>query len=248
MQQFLEKFLCIAAQKLFLYAGDSVHLRAQLWYTVIMELFKSAKIGVRSFVWLACLYLAGCGVVPNSSHPFSDTTMTSYESPMRQKAQDLALASVEQGQPMEQYYPEYIDVSKVAVKDRKVRIRLGLGRDESKAMGCNLTNRFDRSAALAYNFDDHQSRVSLHLSLDGPSLSNPGNVGFNSVMVRYTHKFQKPAKRKGATGPTYVEEGHKGCLYPSKVQGFLGSAFNEMFLRTNYTILDELKDRGLNLK
>jgi len=186
-------------------------------------------------VWVALLSLAGCGFVPNSSNDFSSAKLQQSD---RMSLSPL-ISSVEKGRSMDEYYPEteYIDVLKVPVKERKMQIRLGLGRNDSKALGCDLGTRFDNSSALAYQFDNRQSRVSLHLSVDGPSFSNPGNLEFNSVMVRFTHKFQKPPKSRS-----------ENCLFPSKVQGLLGSAYNELFIRNNYTILDELKDRGLDLK
>lgn len=148
--------------------------------------------------------------------------------------EDMApsIAAVQQGRSLDDFYPENSDINK-----KKTVIKLGLSKNESKALGCDIGDRFDNGAALAYNFANQKSRLSLHLSVDGPSFSNPGNLEFNSVLVRFTHKFQKPSKSEA-----------NNCLFPSKVQGILGSAFNEVFIRDNYTILDELKDRGINLK
>lgn len=143
-----------------------------------------------------------------------------------------SIAAVQQGRTLDDFYPENSDINK-----KKTVIKLGLSKNESKALGCDIGDRFDNGAALAYNFSDQKSQLSLHLSVDGPSFSDPGNLEFNSVLVRFTHKFQKPSKSEA-----------NNCLFPSHVQGILGSAFNEVFVRDNYTILDELKERGLNLK
>ncbi len=115
--------------------------------------------------------------------------------------------------------------------------KLGLSREESQAFGCNIGDRFDRKAMFAYNFANQQSRLSLHMNLEGPSLSNPTNLQLNSFLVRFTHKFQKPASRQKTL-----------CLYPSSFQGLIGSGYNELFIRNNYTVMDELKDMGLDLR
>ncbi|HOO51040.1 MAG TPA: hypothetical protein PLK94_07120 [Alphaproteobacteria bacterium] len=143
-----------------------------------------------------------------------------------------AIAAVERGRSLDDFYPENSELNK-----KKNIIKLGLSKNESKALGCDIGDRFDSGAALAYNFTNQKSRLSLHLSVDGPSFSDPGNFEFNSVLVRFTHKFQKPSKGEA-----------NNCLFPSQFQGLLGSTYNEIFIRDNYTILDELKDKGLNLK
>ncbi len=148
-----------------------------------------------------------------------------------------AIHAVEQGRSLEDFYPENIEQQ----KQKKDMVRLGLSRNESKTLGCDMGDRFDKSAALAYNFSNQKTRLSLHLSVDGPSLSNPSNLEFNSLLVRFTHKFQKPSKSQ-----------QKKCQFPSQVQGLVGSIYNEFFVREKYTILDEvkfeLKERGLDLK
>lgn len=110
--------------------------------------------------------------------------------------------------------------------------KLGLSESESKALGCNIQDRFDRGATLAYTFDDRKSRVALNLSLDGPSLSNPSRLQVNSVMIRFTHRFQKPLLGK-----------KEKCLMPSNFQGMIGSGYNEFFLRNNFTIWKDLRNR-----
>ena len=175
--------------------------------------------------------LGGCTIGGETSNPY---WISGHQNSLALRNMDTTgTDEVQQGRPIEEFYPEAISERKKASK----MIRLGLGRSEALALGCGLGDRFDNSAALAYNFDDHQSRLSLHMSVDGPSIGNPTNFEMNSVLVRFTYKFQKPSKTEEAR-----------CLYPSRVQGLLGSTYNEFFVRTNYTILDELKDRGLDLK
>jgi hypothetical protein len=181
---------------------------------------------------MTLLTLSGCSF--GSANETNYFSTSSKGKALEEYKQDLApsIHAVEQGQNIEDFYPENSLDNK-----KKNTIRLGLSRDESKALGCDLGDRFDRGAALAYNFDNQKSRVSLHLSVDGPSFSDPSNLELNSVLLRFTHKFQKPSKSQ-----------IKKCQFPSKVQGLFGSLYNEFFVRDNYTILDELKDRGLNLK
>lgn len=135
---------------------------------------------------------------------------------------------VQQGLPMDDYLPD---------QEKKEKVKLGLSQAEARALGCTVGDRFDGGAALAYNFKDEQSRLALHLGIDGPSFSDPGNFEVNKVMIRYTYQFQKPSKTQKAR-----------CLYPSGFQGVLGSTYNEFFVRKNYPIWRELRDMGINLK
>lgn len=180
---------------------------------------------------LSAAVTSGCTIGGETGNPY---WVTGHQNSLSLRNMDTTGSDeVQQGRPIEEFYPEAVTERKKSSK----MIRLGMGRDEALALGCGMGDRFDSSAALAYNFDDQQSRISLHMSLDGPSLSNPANLEMNSVLVRFTYKFQKPSKMEDAR-----------CLYPSHVQGLIGSTYNEFFVRTNYTILDELKDRGLDLK
>ncbi len=95
-------------------------------------------------------------------------------------------------------------------------------------VGCSFRDRFDRDGALAYNFSDRQTRLSLHMDM--------GNVGFggvevDKVMVKFRYKFQDgESSRK------------ERCRYPSGFQGLIGSGYNEFFLRQNDTVWDALRD------
>lgn len=110
--------------------------------------------------------------------------------------------------------------------------QLGLSEDQSKALGCKIGDRFDRTTTLAYNFKDNQSQLALKLSVEGPRFSDPGRLEFNSAIIRYTHKFSKPlAGRK------------ERCRFQSSFQGLLGSAYNELFVRNTYTVWKELRNK-----
>lgn len=110
--------------------------------------------------------------------------------------------------------------------------QLGLSESQSKALGCNIGDRFDRKSTLAYNFADQQTQLALNLSIDGPQLDDPGNFHVNSVYVRYTHKFSKPPQSK-----------REKCRFQSSFQGLVGSAYNEFFVRNTYTVWKELRNK-----
>lgn len=93
--------------------------------------------------------------------------------------------------------------------------------------GCGIKDRFDRAAAVAYNFDDNQSRLALHMTVDGFGL---GGAEIEKAMVKFHYKFQPIKNRK------------ERCRYPSGFQGLVGSSYNEFFLRENNTVMQELRD------
>lgn len=177
--------------------------------------------------------LSACSLLDPQSEHYLSSPHASYSS---LPAPMSPMSSVEHGLPMEDFYPEA--EKKLLIKEQvRERIQLGLTSAQSHALGCSIRDRFDRSAAVAYNFKDEQTRVALHLDIEGPSLSNPSRLELNKVMFRFTHHFQKPAASQKAK-----------CLYPSGFQGLIGSAYNEFVARDNYTIWHELRDRGINLR
>ncbi len=93
---------------------------------------------------------------------------------------------------------------------------------------CSLRDRFDRKEAIAYNFSDGQSRVGLRLGIDGIGLSNPADIRLEEVKVNFRYRFQ-PIKKK-----------REHCLYDSPWQGTAASAYNELFVRENHTIYEEI--------
>ena len=175
------------------------------------------------------ILLSGCslGWVPQQNMTSSPGFSTSLSETSDGVTDDFT-PGVSKGLPMENFLPE---------REKQEKIRLGLTAAESKALGCSIRDRFDRGAALAYNFKDEQTRLALHLNIEGPSFSDPGRLEVHKVMIRFTHKFQKPSKTE-----------KKKCLYPSGFQGLAGSIYNEFFLRENYTIWHELRDKGLDFR
>lgn len=158
--------------------------------------------------------LSGCSFAPQSSRTPIER-LDFYSS-------TASADGVKQGLSEEDYDEKSIDRPE----------KLGLSETESKALGCKIGDRFDRGATLAYNFKDDQSRLALHLRMDGPKLSDPSRLEINTVMFRFTHKFSKPP-----------EGNKKKCRIQSSFQGILGSGYNELFIRNNYTIWKELRDK-----
>jgi hypothetical protein len=113
--------------------------------------------------------------------------------------------------------------------DARKNLSLGYSASEPAIpAGCSIKDRFDRKAVLAYNFDDKQSRLALHLNAD----ADWGEVEVEKVMVKYTYKLQPIPHRKDA------------CKYPSGFQGIIGSGYNEFFRREKNTVWDQLRDEN----
>jgi hypothetical protein len=166
---------------------------------------------------LTAFLVTGCSTAPQFDR--KPIERLDFTSPL------AAASSVQQGLSIDEFTPQ----------GNRNEAKLGLSEDATKALGCNLGDRFDSGAALAYNFDDRQSRLALHLSMDGPSFSDPSRLQVNSVMLRYTHQFSKPPQSK-----------REKCRFQSNFQGVVGSIYNEVFVRNNYTVWKELRNK-LNL-
>ncbi len=107
-------------------------------------------------------------------------------------------------------------------------------KNDSPPGHCRLKDRFDRKELVAYNFSDGQSRVGLRLAMDGFSLSDAGSFDVRSAGLNFRYRFQAIKKRK------------EKCLYKSSWQGFLGSGYNEFFVREEQTVLETL-DQEMDL-
>jgi hypothetical protein len=108
-----------------------------------------------------------------------------------------------------------------------LREKLKMDAVESVAPDCTLPERFDKHEKLAWEFSDGQTR----LGVDAAGLGSMHVTGFR---VQLTYRFQPQS------------EAQKKCRYPSPVQGFAGSIYNELFLRHKNTVWDNLDDRGLS--
>lgn len=169
-----------------------------------------------------CILASGLsGCASNSQTPRTPIERLDFNN-----SSPASAGGVQQGLTIADYDPTY--------KDNPAK--LGLSEDQSKALGCSLGDRFDRGATIAYNFDDNQTQVALNLSIAGPKFSDPTRLEFNSVLLRYTHKFSKPPPSK-----------REKCRFQSSFQGLVGSAYNEFFVRNSYTVWKELRNK-LNLK
>lgn len=106
---------------------------------------------------------------------------------------------------------------------------LGVESDGNTENRCRLKDRFDREALIAYEWD--RNRMSLDVDGIGGGSDNSG--------VRFEYKIrlqpEKSSKQK--------------CRYSAKWQGLLGSSYNELVLRKEDTVMEELKQkRGESLE
>lgn len=88
---------------------------------------------------------------------------------------------------------------------------------------CRIQDRIDRSALIAYQWDN--SRVGL--DVDGLNMTGGGLEG---VMVEYKMRLQPYKTRK------------EKCRYESGWQGMVGSGYNEMFMREENTIWNQMDE------
>jgi hypothetical protein len=175
---------------------------------------KANRVALGLGILIMATGLSGCGFV-------SKTTKTPIER-LDLSSSSSVMGEVQQGLTAEDYDPDSL----------KNPAKVGLSESESKELGCRIRDRFDRGSTLAYNFDNDQSRLSFHLGINGPSLASPTELEFKSVLVRFTHKFSKPPESK-----------REKCRFQSNFQGLIGSAYNELMVRNNYTVWQELRSK-----
>lgn len=95
--------------------------------------------------------------------------------------------------------------------------------EESKPVKtCSLGDRFDRGEVIAYEWD----RSRLGVDVDG---LNMGGGAVDAVKLEYTLRLQ------------HERSSEQACRYPSPWQGIAGSAYNELFLRQEDTVWQELR-------
>lgn len=113
--------------------------------------------------------------------------------------------------------------------EREDELRYGGNNQPRLPAGCSFKDRFDNDSALAYNFDDQQSRLSLHVDGD----MGFGGFDVEQVMVKYRFRLQKDIARS-----------EDACRYPSQLQGLLATGYNEFFVRERDTVWDEFRDKN----
>ena len=89
--------------------------------------------------------------------------------------------------------------------------------------GCNIKDRFDRKALLAYEWD----RSRLSVDVDGVNFDSGDD---RAIRLEYRIRLQPEKPRK------------ERCRYGSKWQGMIGSGYNEFFVRENDTVWTEIKE------
>lgn len=93
---------------------------------------------------------------------------------------------------------------------------------EARPKGCRVQDRFDKKALLAYEWG---GRSRLGLDVDGLSYDS---YEVEQVKIEYRLRFQEYKTTK------------ERCRYNSNWQGILGTGYNELFIRENDTIWQEL--------
>ncbi len=88
---------------------------------------------------------------------------------------------------------------------------------------CRVQDRFDRKAVLAYEWGYER----IGLDVDGVSFDGGDDSG---VRLQYTMNLQRK------------KNGKQKCRYSSKWQGLVGSGYNEMFVRQDDTVWEDLRD------
>ena len=97
--------------------------------------------------------------------------------------------------------------------------------------GCNIKDRFDRGAALAYEWGEGR-RNRLAFDVGGLKLSPFGgsSAKIDEVKVSFRFKLQNWESKK------------EKCRGEANWQGIVGSGYRELFLRENDTVWQQLGD------
>lgn len=85
--------------------------------------------------------------------------------------------------------------------------------------GCNIKDRFDRTETIAYQWG--QNRIGF---------THFGGINPDGGYLRYKLKFQPHQTSK------------ERCKYKSSWQGLVGSTYNELYMRENNTVWDDVKE------
>ncbi len=105
--------------------------------------------------------------------------------------------------------------------------------DSAPPSHCRLKDRFDRKELIAYHFADGKTRLGLKVDMDGFGLSDMGGFDMQGALVNFRYRFQA------------IKKPREKCLYQSSWQGLLGSGYNELVEREDYTVYEEL-DQEVN--
>ncbi len=94
-------------------------------------------------------------------------------------------------------------------------------RAEQTSKKCSIKDRIDRDDLIAYQW----GRSRLGVDVDGINMSS---TELESIKFQYTLRLQAHKTRK------------EKCRYESGWQGMIGSGYNEMFIRQDDTIWDQI--------
>ncbi len=117
--------------------------------------------------------------------------------------------------------PPSISMSQKLVKNENILIKTPINTSLTLKSKCNIKDRFDRKSVLAYEW----GRSKLSLDLDGINLKNSST---KAILIQYKLRIQPEKTEK------------QRCRFPSNWQGLIGSSYNELFIRKDQKIWDEI--------
>lgn len=177
------------------------------------------------------LVFTGCSTSNNSqtlAPPPPDYVLLQSEKMANSK--DLSVRQISMIEPaageVYQILPSHVSMLYPAYGPDGVRVvgseKAALAREASNP-NCRVKDRFDRKSVIAYQWG--RNRVGLHvkgLNMDGADIEQ--------MKLEYKLQLHPEKNRK------------QKCLYDSSWQGLLGSSYNELFVREDETVWQELRD------
>ncbi len=178
---------------------------------------------------LIIVLLSGCssnkGVMPN----YKDTRVEKpfFNPNSRQDIRKISNSKYTNNQKNNNKYNQSPKINiKKAINNNEYEIILANNDSKkTKRKSCNIMDRFDRKMLLAFEKDNGNIRYGF--DIDGISYKS---TKIKNVMFTYRKKLN-PSKTKKTS-----------CKFNSGLQGLIGSAYNEIFLRKDDTVWNDIKD------
>lgn len=134
---------------------------------------------------------------------------------------DVPLYAAHYFAPQESSYAVLADEGTVPQQSEAFDVAVSVKDNSEPEKRCRIKDRFDREALIAYEWD----RSRFALDVDGIGGGSDGS----GARIEYKIRLQpeKTDKQK--------------CRYSSKWQGLLGSGYNELVLRKEDTVMQEIR-------
>lgn len=205
------------------------HEQVKTWFLIPFDYFKGREFFNKLILCTSLLALSGC-LTTGKSKPLAPSPPSVTSSPLSAQQSDLAYQPHYFSAPLQMALLQVesspiIDNSSIQGAGADL-VQLPLkGKPDvvSSLDKCRIKDRFDRDAALAYEW----GRSRLALDVDGVNLSGGSERAFR---LEYKMKFQPEKTKK------------QRCRYSSSWQGLIGSGYNELFVRQEDTVWGEIKD------